>query len=213
MREKDTMTCGHSSILQFEIYHLHFALAAAEGRAMPEERNRMTQKSGTGGRRTAFPEPGNNQCGMALITALIMLLLLTILGAWAVDTSTAELRITRNYRNTREAFYAADAAINYGQTDAAIYAAIKPDRTSPDCVWPRKGNGNGVDRDFNAVPGLGANSADVRVEFVASGPPPPGSGADPEMSQGLYFIVTAKGWGPQYTEVAVESQVVRIVPR
>jgi hypothetical protein len=29
MREKDTMAYGHTSILQFKIYHLHFALAAA----------------------------------------------------------------------------------------------------------------------------------------------------------------------------------------
>ena len=164
-------------------------------------------------RGTVFTGPGNNQHGMALITALVMLVLLTILGAWAVDTSTTELRITGNYRNTREAFYAADAAIKYGQTDAAIYAAIIPDRTKPDYAWPRAGNGNGVNRDFNAVPGLGANSADVRVEFVASGPPPPGSGADPELFQGLYFMVTAVGWGPQHTEAAVESQVVRIVPK
>jgi len=28
------MACGHTSILQFEIFNLHFALAAAEGRAM-----------------------------------------------------------------------------------------------------------------------------------------------------------------------------------
>jgi hypothetical protein len=34
MRGKDTMACGHTAILQFEIYNLHFALVAAEGSAM-----------------------------------------------------------------------------------------------------------------------------------------------------------------------------------
>jgi hypothetical protein len=34
MREKDTMACSHPSILQFDSYRVHFALAAAGGRAM-----------------------------------------------------------------------------------------------------------------------------------------------------------------------------------
>jgi len=34
MKGKDTMTFGHTAILQFEIYSFHFALAAAEGCAM-----------------------------------------------------------------------------------------------------------------------------------------------------------------------------------
>jgi hypothetical protein len=34
MKEKDAQDNGHTSLLQFEIYNLHFALAAAEGRAM-----------------------------------------------------------------------------------------------------------------------------------------------------------------------------------
>jgi hypothetical protein len=35
MREKDTTAYDHVSILQFEIYNLHFALAPAKGRTMP----------------------------------------------------------------------------------------------------------------------------------------------------------------------------------
>jgi hypothetical protein len=31
---KDTMTCGYPSTVQFEIYNLQFALAAAKGRAV-----------------------------------------------------------------------------------------------------------------------------------------------------------------------------------
>jgi hypothetical protein len=38
MRGKDTMACGHLAILKFEIYILHFALAAARGRAMIRRR-------------------------------------------------------------------------------------------------------------------------------------------------------------------------------
>jgi hypothetical protein len=34
MRNKDAMAHSQTQILQFEIYNLHFALAAADGRAM-----------------------------------------------------------------------------------------------------------------------------------------------------------------------------------
>jgi hypothetical protein len=34
MKGKDDLANGYTSLFQFEIYHLHFALAAADGRAM-----------------------------------------------------------------------------------------------------------------------------------------------------------------------------------
>jgi hypothetical protein len=34
MKRKNSLTKGHTFLLQFEIYNLHFALAAAEGCAM-----------------------------------------------------------------------------------------------------------------------------------------------------------------------------------
>jgi hypothetical protein len=34
MKGKGALANGHTPLLQFEIYNLHFALAAAEGRAM-----------------------------------------------------------------------------------------------------------------------------------------------------------------------------------
>ncbi len=53
----------------------------------------------------------SNQEGSALIIALMAMMLLTALGAAVVMVSTAETRIAGNYRDSQEALYAADAAV------------------------------------------------------------------------------------------------------
>ena len=53
----------------------------------------------------------SNQDGSALIIALMAMMLLTALGAAVVMVSTTETRISGNYRDSQEALYAADAAV------------------------------------------------------------------------------------------------------
>jgi hypothetical protein len=52
-----------------------------------------------------------NEQGTALIIALMAMMLLTALGAAVVMVSNTETRIAMNYRNSTEALYAADAAV------------------------------------------------------------------------------------------------------
>jgi hypothetical protein len=52
-----------------------------------------------------------NQDGSALIIALMAMMLLTALGAATVMVSRTETAIANNYRNSQEALYAADAAL------------------------------------------------------------------------------------------------------
>jgi Tfp pilus assembly protein PilX len=52
-----------------------------------------------------------NQEGTALIIALMSMMLLTALGAAVVMVSRTETMIASNYRNSQEALYAADAAV------------------------------------------------------------------------------------------------------
>jgi hypothetical protein len=53
-----------------------------------------------------------NQQGTALIIALMAMMLLTALGATVVMVTRTETAIANNYRNSQEALYAADAAID-----------------------------------------------------------------------------------------------------
>jgi type IV pilus assembly protein PilX len=55
--------------------------------------------------------PVNNEGGFTLILALILLMLLTIIGVAAINTSTTETMITTADEDKRTAFYAADSAV------------------------------------------------------------------------------------------------------
>ncbi len=56
-----------------------------------------------------------SQQGAALIIAVMILLILTVLGIYAVTTSTLETKIAGNERFLKDAFYAADGGIDYGR--------------------------------------------------------------------------------------------------
>lgn len=56
-----------------------------------------------------------SQQGAALIIAVMILLILTVLGIYAVTTSTLETKIAGNERVLKDAFYAADGGIDYGR--------------------------------------------------------------------------------------------------
>jgi Tfp pilus assembly protein PilX len=55
-----------------------------------------------------------NDRGMALIVALIMLLVLTLIGINAITTTTFETSISGNERVSADAFYASEAGIQVG---------------------------------------------------------------------------------------------------
>ena len=141
---------------------------------------------------------GNNR-GVILILSLWMLLLLSILGAFAISTSITEIGIAGNYRNAETAFNTADATVEYAETDAAIYSSIGIGS------WPA---GPGT----TAV-AVGSNTGQARVEYMASGLPPVGSGVDVSYFQANYYAVLATGTGPNSAESSLESQVAKIVPK
>jgi len=59
--------------------------------------------------------PLKNENGFVLITAMIMLVILTLIGTFALNTTTFELQISGNDRVAKDTFYQAD-----GGTEAAI---------------------------------------------------------------------------------------------
>lgn len=180
-----------------------------------------------------------NERGVALILVLVMLLLLTILGTSMLATSTTDLKIAGNYRNNEEAFYTAEAALELASVYANIYTNISPNST----FWPAKGAGKDLGanlvgsasntdsdknldcQDYNRITFTGANgnqnAADVKVEFLYDGNPPPGSGIQEDAGVGTgqnsykanYYAVSVIAFGPNDTAAKLESQVARIVPK
>jgi hypothetical protein len=55
--------------------------------------------------------PLKNQSGVALVLALIMIVILTLIGLASTYTSIFEMKLSGNKRGTTDAFYAADSGI------------------------------------------------------------------------------------------------------
>lgn len=188
--------------------------------AKPEQQNSIETKA-------IFPGMDNER-GIALITVLIILVLLCILGATVLTTSTSELRIAGNYRNLQRAFFTADAAVEFAYTNGLIYTTIIPGTTNS---WPLPGQGKVLDAtgaptgtaspypDYNVM-NIGGNTARVKVDFVESGAVPAGSGSEVDAGLGSgtgfkanYFTVEVIGTEQNNSQVEIESLVARIVPK
>ena len=56
-----------------------------------------------------YNDPIKNEKGVVLISGLVIMGILTIVGATAYMTTSSELDVSRNYRVAKKAFYAAEA--------------------------------------------------------------------------------------------------------
>ena len=96
-------------------------------------------------------EPGDghsmvkgNERGIALIMVLVLLALLTLLGAWALDTSSTDLKIAGNYKNAEAAFSMADTAVAFASnpanlTNACEYISACTSTTGSNTSWSPPG--------------------------------------------------------------------------
>jgi len=153
-----------------------------------------------------------NERGIAMIMALVLLVLLTMLGAWALDTSSTDLKIAGNYHNAETAFSMADTAATYASnpnilTQACSYITACSNTTVSNTSWS---------------PGTlsisSGNTATLKVEYLTKGPLPVGSMYDSDVDasgnpkfSGVYFNVTAFGTGPNNANTQVETNVVQVV--
>lgn len=143
----------------------------------------------------------NDEKGAALITVLVMLLLLTILGVTLLTSSTTDLQIAGNYRNSQQAFYFSDATAELVQTGNLpggenIYTKIIP----------------GVQNVYSSTISIDGHTASYKVEYVGSGPVPYGSGFDDTFQSNFYSIET-KGLSNNNTLSEIDSEIARIVPK
>jgi len=154
----------------------------------------------------------HNERGAALLIVLVMLLLLTIIGATLFTSSTTEIKIAGNYRNSLDAFIAADAAVEYAMTHEAIYTTLIPGVTTP---WKPPGDGT------ITIPGTN-NKANITVNLIsARNNPPPGygyqedagvgAGAEPSFKTNV-FAISVEAHGPNGARADIEAGMARVVP-
>lgn len=137
----------------------------------------------------------NNERGITLVVVLLMLVILGILGASLLSSSTTDVQIAGNARNNEQAFYVTQAALEYAETNADIYKAINP----------------GVQNTYSSSMTVNGQTAKVAVKYTGSSPPPPGYDVT-EFQSNLYTI-SATGSGPNNAQVSLESGVARVVPK
>jgi hypothetical protein len=155
-----------------------------------------------------------NEQGVALILALIMLTLLGMLGAFALSTSTTEIRISSNYRTAQNAYYNGDQGREFLNTNPAVRSQIAVGK-----VFPAQGAGNyittdlGKNKNYNIInnlpTALPSGQGIVYKVTAYKSDPSKDSGTTAEMGQGS-LDATAVGWtiigiGPNRAEFAIES--------
>lgn len=158
------------------------------------------------GRGPAVPDCLKSEKGMALIIALVLLVLLTILGTWVLNSASTDLRIAGNYRNNQNAFFTAEAANAYATNPAMLTQAYTS--MTGTTLYP-----------LPALPALPITStATGTIEYVGSGPLPAGSIFDADVDYsgnpkfyGLFFSVKVIGTGLNNAQTAVESGVMQVV--
>jgi hypothetical protein len=97
------------------------------------------------------------QEGAALVIAVLILLILTVVGIYAVTTSTIDTKITGYQKWHVEAFYAADAGLDYALAQYPYGSLVSG-------TWTR------------TDPLGGQPTFDVTARYLGETPPPTGSG-------------------------------------
>lgn len=102
----------------------------------------MTDQADTQGRLPL--SAGLPQRGAALVMALVILLILTILGITAIGTSSLEEKMAGNIQETTRAFEAAESGLNKAFNDANAYNINNPTTTPFTFDSGRSGSGQVV---------------------------------------------------------------------
>ncbi|AMV71796.1 hypothetical protein JCM30471_01450 [Desulfuromonas carbonis] len=164
-----------------------------------------------------FVGPLGNQRGIALIVAISLLAIMSILGAMLLNTSTSEIQLSGNYRNYQEAFYAADRAVEYS-TEVVATGSGSVDLNKD---FTADGVTHFSEQVATARSGLAIDKPgdppQNTVEFLYSGTTPVGSGSDATVLEARNYAVHAVGVAPfnasNPSRQGIRAQVVRIVPK
>lgn len=149
--------------------------------------------------------PIKDQSGVALVLALIMIVILTLIGLASTYTSTFEMKLSGNKRGTTDAFYAADSGVQ------VIVANV--DNFS----LPGKYVDNKYDP-FTDPNNPNPTKANVLIQYdTTQEGSPRGSGFSAISFEFKHFVIDSKGQDQLDLSLVksaaeIEQKVVRLVP-
>lgn len=147
----------------------------------------------------------NNQNGMAIVTVLMVLALITIAGLMASRTSSTEVQISTSDQMYKISFYAAEAARAYVMYNADLYGSQNIDSDDP-LNFP-----NDADHSAEQLLDAGSNqSYNGQVEYVEPSSPPRGSGYQVGKFKAHVYQMACTGHGPRNSSTSIEAGFYRI---
>ncbi len=146
-----------------------------------------------------------DQSGVALVIALVMIVVLTLIGLASTYTSTFEMKLSGNKRGTTDAFYAADSGIQVTLANIENFSL------------PGKYVDNKYDP-FTDPSNHNTTNAKVIIQFdTTQEGSPRGSGFSAISFEYKHFLIDSTGRdqtdiGLMRSACEVEEKVVRLVP-
>ena len=147
----------------------------------------------------------NNQNGMAIVSVLMVLALITIAGLMATRTSSTEVQISTSDQMYKISFYAAEAARAYVMYNADLYGSQNID------------SGSGLNFPNDADPlaeqllVAGSNqSYNGQVDYLNASLPPRGSGYQVGKFKAHVYEMTCTGHGPRNSSTTIQAGFYRI---
>ncbi len=157
----------------------------------------------------------HDERGMALIIAVSLMAIMSLLGAILLSVTTSDTQLSGNYRNQYEAFYAAERAVEYSIRTVIGTGAVD--------LYEDTDDAGVLHRDQIAVGNSGledtSGSTDDRntIVYVGTGTPPKGIGTDANLFEAKNYVVTAVGVSPMGSlhpsRAVVRSMAAKIVPK
>ena len=150
-------------------------------------------------------KPLKDQSGVALVLALVMIVILTLIGLASTYTSNFELKLSGNKRGTTDAFYAADSGIQVIMANVDNFSL------------PGKYVDNKYDP-FTDANNPNPTKAKVVIQFdTAQEGSPRGSGFSAISFEFKHFVIDSKGQDQLDLSLVksaaeIEQKVVRLVP-
>ena len=149
--------------------------------------------------------PLKDQSGVALVLALIMIVILTLIGLASTYTSTFEMKLSGNKRGTTDAFYAADSGVE------VVVANVQ------NFDLPGKYVDNKYDP-FTDPNNPNPTKAEVLIQYdTTQEGSPRGSGFSAISFEFKHFLIDSKGHDQMDVSLVksaseIEQKVVRLVP-
>lgn len=152
---------------------------------------------------SVLQETTNNERGFAIIVALIMLAIITVIGIAATRTSETETRIAVNERLYNISFYAAEAGTAFVAESPSFYGSdnitVGGSLSFPNDADPTESYALSTSQSFNG-----------EVEYLGFSTPPRGSGYDAEKFKAHRYQMTCSGYGPSNSISQIEIGFYRI---